>query len=80
MKEHDFLLNVNVSKVDYEKAMGQLRRVEDALILLMVDMFDIPASIYAQLHQLIGAGKPMIVLGWFLASSSMEQRHYLHRK
>ncbi|KAL3087261.1 hypothetical protein niasHT_020524 [Heterodera trifolii] len=63
LKEHNFLLNLNVSPVDYESMMGHLKMVHEALILLIVDMTDMEASINRQLPTIIGTKKPMIVIG-----------------
>lgn len=63
IKHHNFLLNVNVSSIDYRKVMGKLKEIEEALIVLVIDLLDFPGSIYAQLPSLIGNGKPMIVVG-----------------
>uniref|UniRef100_A0AC34F1J3 G domain-containing protein n=1 Tax=Panagrolaimus sp. ES5 TaxID=591445 RepID=A0AC34F1J3_9BILA len=63
LKHHNFLLNVNVCEVDYERMMGHLKLIQEALILLVVDMTDISGSIYRQLPNIIGTAKPMIVIG-----------------
>lgn len=43
--------------------MGHLKIVQEALIILVVDMADLHCSIYRQLPEIIGEGKPMIVVG-----------------
>lgn len=43
--------------------MGHLKLVQEALIVLVVDMFDLQASINRQLPDIIGTGKHMIVVG-----------------
>ncbi|CAJ0959667.1 unnamed protein product, partial [Mesorhabditis belari] len=63
LKHHNFLLNVNVCPVDYMKMMEHLKMKEEALILLIVDMTDLPGSIHRQLPHIIGERKPMIVIG-----------------
>ncbi|CAD5216217.1 unnamed protein product [Bursaphelenchus xylophilus] len=63
LKNYDFLLNVNVSPVDYRAVMGHLKLRQDVLILLIVDMTDIRGSILSQLPQLIGHGKNVMVAG-----------------
>uniref|UniRef100_A0A0N5BHE6 G domain-containing protein n=1 Tax=Strongyloides papillosus TaxID=174720 RepID=A0A0N5BHE6_STREA len=62
LKEHNFLLNVSVSPLDYEEMMGDLK-IKEALILLVVDVTDLPYSIYDKLPDIIGHGKPIIVIG-----------------
>ncbi|KAE9549846.1 hypothetical protein FO519_006949 [Halicephalobus sp. NKZ332] len=63
LKNHNFLLNVNICQVDYVKLMGHLKMTQEALTLLVVDMTDIRGSIYRQLPDIIGDAKPMIVIG-----------------
>lgn len=46
--------------------MGHLKLTQEALILLVVDMADMKSSIYRQLPDIIGSGKPMIVIGILL--------------
>lgn len=58
-----FQLNVNVCNVDYQSIVGHLKLTQEALILLVVDMADMKSSIYRQLPEIIGYGKPMIVIG-----------------
>uniref|UniRef100_A0A0K0EWB9 Nitric oxide-associated protein 1 (inferred by orthology to a human protein) n=1 Tax=Strongyloides venezuelensis TaxID=75913 RepID=A0A0K0EWB9_STRVS len=62
LKEHNFLLNVSVSPLDYEEMIGGLK-IKEALILLVVDVTDLPYSIYDKLPDIIGHGKPIIVIG-----------------
>uniref|UniRef100_A0A0N4ZQ29 G domain-containing protein n=1 Tax=Parastrongyloides trichosuri TaxID=131310 RepID=A0A0N4ZQ29_PARTI len=62
LKKHKFLLNVNVSPLDYISMMGHLK-MKEALILLVVDVTDLPYSIYENLPDIIGYGKPIIVIG-----------------
>uniref|UniRef100_A0A0M3IRA6 G domain-containing protein n=1 Tax=Ascaris lumbricoides TaxID=6252 RepID=A0A0M3IRA6_ASCLU len=63
LEKHNFLLNVNVCEVDYRSVMCHLKLKQEALIILVVDMSDLPASIYAHLPEIIGDRKPMVVVG-----------------
>uniref|UniRef100_A0A914ZT92 G domain-containing protein n=1 Tax=Parascaris univalens TaxID=6257 RepID=A0A914ZT92_PARUN len=54
LEKHNFLLNVNVCEVDYRSMMRHLKLKQEALIILVVDMSDLPASIYAHLPEIIG--------------------------
>uniref|UniRef100_A0A158Q8Y5 PIG-P domain-containing protein n=1 Tax=Elaeophora elaphi TaxID=1147741 RepID=A0A158Q8Y5_9BILA len=63
LKKHNFLLNVNVCEVDYRTMMKHLKLKQEALIILVVDMCDLPGSIYSELPKIIGDQKPMIVVG-----------------
>ncbi|PAV59413.1 hypothetical protein WR25_03534 [Diploscapter pachys] len=62
LKHHNFLLNVNVCDVDYKSMMSHLQLKEEALIVLVVDITDMPGSIHSQLPEIIGDRKPMIVV------------------
>ncbi|CAD6196938.1 unnamed protein product [Caenorhabditis auriculariae] len=63
LQKHNFLLNVNVCNVDYSKMMSELKKSNEMLVLLIVDVTDLPGSIHPNLAEIIGAGKPMIVIG-----------------
>lgn len=56
---------MNVCEVDYVSIMSCLRMNEEALVLLVVDITDIPGSIHRQLPHIIGPRKPVIVIGDF---------------
>lgn len=57
---------MNVCDIDYRSIMGHLKLVQEALILLVVDMTDLHSSIFRDLPEIIGEGKPMIVIGTIL--------------
>nr|CAD2195043.1 unnamed protein product [Meloidogyne enterolobii] len=63
LKEYNFLLNVNVCELDYNAMMGHLKLVQEALILLIVDLTDLHSSIHRDLPRIIGPKKPLIVVG-----------------
>lgn len=62
---YSFQLNVNVCPVDYAAMMSHLRLKQEALLVLIVDVTDLPASIHRQLPNIVGEHKPMIVVGEF---------------
>lgn len=62
IKNHHFLPNVNVCPVDYATMLSKLRGRQEVLILLVVDILDLPGSIHRALPDIIGKGKPMIVI------------------
>ncbi|PIO72961.1 hypothetical protein TELCIR_05083 [Teladorsagia circumcincta] len=72
LKHHNFLLNVNVCPVDYESVMSCLRMNPEALVLLVVDVTDIPGSIHRQLPRIIGPRRPMIVIGRSLFNALLQ--------
>ena len=49
--------------MDYEKLMGHLRQKHEALIVLLVDMVELPGSILTDLAGLVGKGKAIMVVG-----------------
>lgn len=56
-------LNVNVCDVDYSQMMSELKKQPEALVILVVDVTDLPGSIYPKLAQVVGSRRPMIVVG-----------------
>lgn len=63
LQEHNFLLNVNVCDVDYSRMMSELKKQPESLVVLVVDVTDLPGSIYPKLAQVVGSRRPMIVVG-----------------
>lgn len=63
LQEHNFLLNVNVCDVDYTRMMGELKKQPESLVVLVVDVTDLPGSIYPRLASVVGSRRPMIVVG-----------------
>uniref|UniRef100_A0A1I7UUE9 G domain-containing protein n=3 Tax=Caenorhabditis tropicalis TaxID=1561998 RepID=A0A1I7UUE9_9PELO len=63
LQDHNFLLNVNVCDVDYSRMMSELRKQPESLVVLVVDVTDLPGSIYPKLAQVVGSRRPMIVVG-----------------
>ncbi|KRZ23720.1 Nitric oxide-associated protein 1 [Trichinella pseudospiralis] len=62
LKEHNFLINVTVSSVNYEKILSHLRIYQEVLIVLIVDLLDFPCSLLKSLPALLGSNKSMIVV------------------
>ncbi|VDP08475.1 unnamed protein product [Soboliphyme baturini] len=63
LKYHNFLLNVNVSRVDFEHMLGYLKMLQEVLVILLVDVLDFPSSLYPRLSDIIGPAKPLILVG-----------------
>lgn len=63
IQEHNFLLNMNVCDVDYSRMMSELKKQPESLVVLVVDVTDLPGSIYPKLAQVVGSRRPMIVVG-----------------
>lgn len=53
LKEYDIALGVDVSPEDYPKILEPIRS-KKALVLLMVDLLDIPCSIWPGIMDIIG--------------------------
>ncbi|KRZ69401.1 Nitric oxide-associated protein 1, partial [Trichinella papuae] len=62
LKEHNFLINVTVSSVNYAKILSHLRIYQEVLIVLIVDLLDFPCSLLKSLPDLLGSNKSMIVV------------------
>lgn len=56
LKEYDIALGVDVSPDDYPRILAQMR-TKRALVLLMVDVLDMPCSIWPGLIDIIGKNK-----------------------
>ncbi|KAM4663715.1 nitric oxide-associated protein 1 [Discoglossus pictus] len=59
---HQKALNVTVSQEEYRKIVSSIR-TKKALVLLMVDMLDLPNSVIPDLLDLVGKTKNIFVLG-----------------
>ncbi|KAJ8397834.1 hypothetical protein AAFF_G00435230, partial [Aldrovandia affinis] len=59
---HQKALNVQMPKEEYRRIVSSVRK-EKALVLLIVDLLDIPDSIIPDLLDLIGENKHVLVLG-----------------
>lgn len=62
LSHHHRALKVQVSPAEYRAVVQNLRPLR-ALVLLVVDLLDIPDSIVPDLPQLVGANKRLVVLG-----------------
>ncbi|EGT48245.1 hypothetical protein CAEBREN_18443 [Caenorhabditis brenneri] len=54
---------MNVCDVDYSRMMSELKKQPESLVVLVVDVTDLPGSIYPKLAQIVGSRRPMIVVG-----------------
>uniref|UniRef100_W5K952 Nitric oxide associated 1 n=1 Tax=Astyanax mexicanus TaxID=7994 RepID=W5K952_ASTMX len=59
---HQKALNVTMSKEEYRKIVGKIKS-QKALVLLIVDLLDLPDSIVPDLPQLVGQNKHVVILG-----------------
>ncbi|XP_064199966.1 nitric oxide-associated protein 1 [Anguilla rostrata] len=62
LTHHQKALNVQMSKEEYRHIVSRIRK-EKALVLLILDLLDIPDSIIPDLLGLIGENKHIVVLG-----------------
>ncbi|KAM7418259.1 hypothetical protein PAMA_017760 [Pampus argenteus] len=62
LTHHHKALNLQLSKDEYRAVVGQLQPLK-ALVLLIVDLLDIPDSIVPDLPELVGTNKHVVVLG-----------------
>ncbi|KAM7389270.1 hypothetical protein PAMP_023258 [Pampus punctatissimus] len=62
LTHHHKALNLQLSKDEYRAVVMQLRPLK-ALVLLIVDLLDIPDSIVPDLPELVGTNKHVVVLG-----------------
>ncbi|KAL7632824.1 UNVERIFIED_CONTAM: hypothetical protein RMT77_016821 [Armadillidium vulgare] len=62
LREHKAALNVRISPDIYEEALKPIAD-SHALVIVVVDLFDIPCSVWPEIHNLIGNKRPVVVVG-----------------
>ncbi|XP_034038151.1 nitric oxide-associated protein 1 isoform X2 [Thalassophryne amazonica] len=75
---HQKALNIQMSKDEYRKVVHQIKS-KKALVLLIIDLMDIPDSIIQDLPQLVGDNKDIIVLGNKIDLLPRDSPNYLQR-
>lgn len=75
---HQKALDVQVSKEEYRKIVSGIR-AEKALVLLIVDLLDLPNSIVSDLLDLVGERKNIVVLGNKVDLLPGDSQNYLKR-
>ncbi|XP_072549592.1 nitric oxide-associated protein 1 [Salminus brasiliensis] len=75
---HQKALNVTMSKEEYTKIVGRIKS-KKALVLLIVDLLDLPDSIIPGLPQLVGQNKHIVVLGNKVDLLPRDADNYLQR-
>lgn len=78
LTHHQKALNVTMSKEEYRKIVSRIKS-EKALVLLIVDLLDLPDSIVPDLPQLVGQNKQIIVLGNKVDLLPGDAQNYLQR-
>ncbi|KAJ8382291.1 hypothetical protein SKAU_G00030690 [Synaphobranchus kaupii] len=78
LTHHQKALNVQMSKEEYRRIVSSIRK-EKALVLLILDLLDIPDSIIPDLLDLIGKNKHIVVLGNKIDLLPGDSDHYLKR-
>ncbi|KAM9457318.1 nitric oxide-associated protein 1 [Clarias gariepinus] len=78
LTHHQKALNVTMSKEEYRKIVSRIKP-EKALVLLIVDLLDLPDSIVPDLPQLVGKNKHIIVLGNKVDLLPGDSDNYLQR-
>ncbi|XP_074531034.1 nitric oxide-associated protein 1 [Halichoeres trimaculatus] len=78
LTHHHKALNLEISADQYREVVRRLRPLK-ALILLIVDLLDIPDSIIPDLSQLVGTNKHIVVLGNKVDLLPADSPNYLQR-
>lgn len=78
LTHHHKALNLEVSADQYREVVQRLRPLK-ALILLIVDLLDVPDSIIPDLPQLVGRNKHIVVLGNKVDLLPADSPNYLQR-
>lgn len=78
LTHHQKALNITMSKEEYRKIVSRIKS-EKALVLLIVDLLDLPDSIIPDLPQLVGKNKHIIILGNKIDLLPGDSQNYLQR-
>lgn len=78
LTHHQKALTVKMSKEEYRDIVRRVKS-EKALVLLIVDLLDIPDSIVPDLLELVGENKHIVVLGNKVDLLPGESENYLQR-
>ncbi|XP_076842805.1 nitric oxide-associated protein 1 isoform X2 [Brachyhypopomus gauderio] len=78
LMHHQKALNVTMSTEEYRKIVSRIKP-EKALVLLIVDLLDIPDSIIPDLPQLVGKNKHIVILGNKVDLLPGDSENYLPR-
>ncbi|XP_077429492.1 nitric oxide-associated protein 1 [Vanacampus margaritifer] len=78
LRHHQKALDVQVSKDEFRDLLREIRP-QRALVLLIVDLLDIPDSLVPDLPDLVGANKAVVVLGNKIDLLPADAPNYLQR-
>ncbi|XP_060758467.1 nitric oxide-associated protein 1 isoform X2 [Neoarius graeffei] len=78
LTHHQKALNITMSKDEYRKIVSRIKS-EKALVLLIVDLLDLPDSIVLDLPRLVGGNKHIVVLGNKVDLLPGDSQNYLQR-
>ncbi|ELU09749.1 hypothetical protein CAPTEDRAFT_19738 [Capitella teleta] len=78
MKKYNVALNASVSPEQYKQIISSIHDVI-ALVVVIVDVMDMPNSLYAGLSQLIGRRRPVYVIGNKIDLLPPDSKDYLKR-
>ncbi|XP_051513596.1 nitric oxide-associated protein 1-like [Myxocyprinus asiaticus] len=78
INHHQKALNITLSKEEYRAIVRRIQ-TEKALVLLIVDLLDIPDSIIPELPELVGKNKHIVILGNKIDLLPGDAQNYLQR-
>ena len=78
MKYHKIALNVSVHPEEYNKIISQIRN-KGGLAIVVVDLLDMPNSIFKDLPELIGQDRPLYIIGNKVDLIPRDETGYLKR-
>ena len=62
MNRHNLALKASVAPEEYREIIAQIKQVR-ALVIVMVDVMDMPNSVFPNLSELIGKKRPLYIIG-----------------
>ncbi|XP_061643466.1 nitric oxide-associated protein 1 isoform X2 [Phyllopteryx taeniolatus] len=78
LRHHQKALNLQVSKDEFRNVLREIRS-QRALVLLIVDLLDVPDSVVPELPDLVGPNKHVVVLGNKIDLLPADSPNYLRR-
>ncbi|XP_061542641.1 LOW QUALITY PROTEIN: nitric oxide-associated protein 1 [Phycodurus eques] len=78
LRHHQKALNMQVSKDEFRNMLREIRS-QRALVLLIVDLLDVPDSVVPELPDLVGPNKHVVVLGNKIDLLPADSPNYLQR-
>lgn len=78
LKHHNMALNVRVSPDVYQQILEPIKK-ERALVIVVVDLLDVPCSIWPKMIDIVGTRRPVVIVGNKVDLLPADGRNHLRR-